>query len=425
MSQICLGLLVFLTESFKLFCIMRFMLCFDLKRKEKVLLYIVILAVLSGVIGGIGGLTWTAYFSVIAMICIFQGKGKVLYSLFFFFSVGFFDNLCGSVILLLLNVDYSHLAENELLHYLTNTTSLFFLLLWVIVKKKQRKTKPVTYRDRIDRKWLLFVLLGEMALSFFVQAFRAVVTRDVPLGKEMAVALCFGSIIFVFIICFFMMSMSSREHYKELSQVKERLLESQTRYYKMLLEKEVETRAFRHDINHHLYCMSSLFGQEKYEELKEYFDKISVRLEELRPTIQTGNEMVNVILNSVAGKYPDISYKIDGLLPADIGLSNSDICTIFFNLLENAFMAANQASEKRITLAFLKNENHCYCEIENTVVRQVEIRNNRMVTQKNDKQYHGYGTGNVVECVERNGGEILFSCNDKIFSAKLILKIGI
>ena len=88
-------------------------------------------------------------------------------------------------------------------------------------------------------------------------------------------------------------------------------------------------------------------------------------------------------------------------------------------------MAANQASEKLVILTFLKKENYCFCEIGNTVVRQVEIRNNRMQTRKTDKRYHGYGTGNVVECVERNEGEILFSCNETMFFVNILLKIGI
>ena len=126
----------------------------------------------------------------------------MLYSLISFFTVSFFDNLCSSVTLLLLDVDYAHLGENELLHYLTNAISLLFLLVCVVAINKQKKM--IIYRGRIDWKWLLLVLLGEIALSFFVQAFRAVVTRDVPLGKEMAVALCLGSIFCVLIICFFM-----------------------------------------------------------------------------------------------------------------------------------------------------------------------------------------------------------------------------
>lgn len=44
--------------------------------------------------------------------------------------------------------------------------------------------------------------------------------------------------------------------------INEKLLETQADYYKMLLEKEDETRKFRHDMSNHIICIDAL-SQEK------------------------------------------------------------------------------------------------------------------------------------------------------------------
>ncbi|MBQ9767650.1 MAG: GHKL domain-containing protein [Lachnospiraceae bacterium] len=237
----------------------------------------------------------------------------------------------------------------------------------------------------------------------------------------MAVALCIGSIVFVVALVLLMVSITTREHYKELAEMNKRLLESQAGYYEMLLEKENETRAFRHDMKNHLYCMRSLLEDKDYKGLKSYFDTTGILLEQLRPAIQTGNEMVNVILNNVVGKYPMVTYRVEGVMSNAAGLENHDLCAIFFNLLENAFAAAAKSEEKQVSVCFTEREEMWFCTIKNTVLHPVQIRNNRMQTEKEDTRRHGYGTINAVKCAEKNGGELRFACEEKVFTAELLL----
>lgn len=288
-------------------------------------------------------------------------------------------------------------------------------------RKGVAKEKIVATGRETGRKWLIFVLVGEMALSFFIQSFQMVVTEEVRYGKLIAVALCIGSVVFIMTMIFLLMSITTRDYYKDLAKMNERLLESQTNYYEMLLKKEEETRAFRHDVRNHFYCMRLLLEKGETEELNEYFDKMGTLIEELRPAIQTGNKMVDVIVSNVAGKYPTVNYAIEGMMSEKTGLGNHDLCTIFFNLLENAFAAAEKTEEKQVSVSFFEQEEMWFCKIENTVISPVEIQNNRMQTEKEDAKYHGYGTLNAGKCVERNGGELRFYCEGKIFKAEIIL----
>ena len=53
----------------------------------------------------------------------------------------------------------------------------------------------------------------------------------------------------------------------------------------------------RHDMKNHVVCMDRLLSQEKYENLKEYFYSLSKEIYALENQIETGNEIVNQVIN--------------------------------------------------------------------------------------------------------------------------------
>ena len=55
------------------------------------------------------------------------------------------------------------------------------------------------------------------------------------------------------------------EKMKETVDIEKRLRNSQKNYYEMLLQKEEETRKYRHDITNHLMCLKALADDKKTE----------------------------------------------------------------------------------------------------------------------------------------------------------------
>lgn len=58
--------------------------------------------------------------------------------------------------------------------------------------------------------------------------------------------------------------------------INEKLLETQADYYKMLLEKEDETRKFRHDMSNHIICIDALSQEKKYDEMQSYLSSLKI-----------------------------------------------------------------------------------------------------------------------------------------------------
>ena len=119
-------------------------------------------------------------------------------------------------------------------------------------------------------------------------------------------------------------------------------------------------------------------------------------------------------------RFPSVEYEIEGKMPNETALSNMDICTIFSNLFDNAFSAAAKSDEKLVTVSFRFIGENFFCKVMNTVDHKVNVVNNMLVTEKNDKLNHGHGTYNARMCTEKNNGEITYSCDEKFFYAELV-----
>ncbi len=239
--------------------------------------------------------------------------------------------------------------------------------------------------------------------------------------KVMAVALGMGSAVFILTAFVMVTNTFSKNYYKGISEINQKLIKSQEQYYMMLLQKEEETRKFRHDINNHLNCMRLLFEEKDYDELESYFDKIGTAVLELRPELQIGNDLISAILKDVSDKYPEVTVEIIGKMPSSLRLDSTDICTIFYNLFDNAFAAAQSSEKKSVEISVKLLSENLFFTITNTVSHKVEITNNILKTEKLDKKRHGFGSGNAMLCAEKNGGTLTYKCSDTHFVAELIL----
>ena len=387
-------LLEFSVEFIKLFPVLYFIMQFRLKERKKVIIYSV--GALAIVIGAeLCGLR--KFFSVNGYICllyiilILEGRKKILYTITTYFGVCLLDLMAGSVFLLTTNYDMIDLFDDRKASILVNSLSLTVLAAITAISvfiRKRNENKGYITRQRIGIFYLLIIVLGEMAISLFITAFQLEGSGN----KALTVTLCIGSMIFLIVCTIMIVNYTSKNHYKEINEIK-----------------------------NHINCMYLLFNNGKYDELKEYFDKIGATLSELKPSVQTGNDMISSILNDAVTKYPNVKCEIKGKVANDISLSPIDMCTIFSNLFENAFYAADNSEEKIVNISFRFAGSNLFCEIRNTVSHKVEITNNRLVSENADKINHGHGTENARICAEANNGMLLYYCTDQFFTAELTL----
>lgn len=109
------------------------------------------------------------------------------------------------------------------------------------------------------------------------------------------------------------------------------------------------------------------------------------------------------------------------LAGAELGfLEPMDVITLFGNLLENAIEACKScAGQKHILLEIRNQYEMLAIRIENTVEDEVYLVDGRPVHP--GEKSTGIGTLNVVRCVDKYGGSILYSNNPGCFTCDILL----
>lgn len=228
------------------------------------------------------------------------------------------------------------------------------------------------------------------------------------------------SILFVFVCVLLAFKKHENGFLKKEADLNQNLLKIQEDYYQMLLQKEEETRAFRHDLREHLYCLRVLFHDGDREKLGSYLLELEAMADGLSPALSTGNTIVTAVAANLSARYPDVCLQWNGKLPGGLAVSQADLCTLFYNLLHNAFEAAQSCGKKEVWVDIKALGANIWISIRNPSVQGPLYQDGKMVSGKQETG-HGYGIYNVCRCVERNHGDYKAAYEDGIFQTEIIL----
>lgn len=414
----------FSIEFVKLFPILFFVLRLNLKSKKQIIIYsfsVFALLILWSILNISPIVPFHTYLCVLLALLLFKGKYHILYTAVTYIGICMFDMLVATIWSMISGISYDELAENSGFNIMINSISIVLVAILVIVLRKASAYRNTFASSSGNRLFLFMLLMGELSLLDFITVFQIDGDVSDKSARTMAVSLSIGSVIFLLLGVVMLVNYMSKNYYKNIYEINEKLIYSQEKYFTMLLQKEEETKRFRHDMRNHINCMYILLKEKNYSELEAYFQKMGGTLSELKIKAQTGNNMVNAILNDVYVKFSDVNVEIEGYLPDKINLSNADICTLFYNLFENAFTAAEQSDEKKVRIIIKALGSNLYVSIVNTIPYQVEVVDNKLKTSKNDVASHGYGTVNARMCAEANSGSLIYKCSEDFFESELIL----
>lgn len=192
-------------------------------------------------------------------------------------------------------------------------------------------------------------------------------------------------------------------------------IELQEKQYTYLKETEQETKRFRHDMRQHIFSISQLCKEGNMAETKKYITKTWGELEHLSGGACINNSIADAILNQYSSlcEKAGIRFHVKGYLPTDCKIESYDICTLFSNILQNAYEAALQCESKIINLAIRYDEKNIYIKQSNTYNGMILEKNGKIMTNKDDKLVHGFGLENIDKCTRKYGGSFGLEKIDK------------
>lgn len=235
----------------------------------------------------------------------------------------------------------------------------------------------------------------------------------------------------VTIMCIYIVSKILKIYAAELEQKRMSDLlvlqfENQVEYYEKINALYTDFRAFRHDFKNHLTCLRTLLDENETEKAVAYLSDVEKMSHPIKKNYDTGNIIVDALLDNKNEKANAHNIRIvfNGVAP-DSGITNVDMCTIFFNALDNAIEACEKSNDTNIKDITIESEFHkgyYSLRIVNPVFEQVNIHySGRIRTSKPDKWLHGFGIANIIKAVKKYDGETKIYIENGCF----ILEIGL
>ena len=210
---------------------------------------------------------------------------------------------------------------------------------------------------------------------------------------------------------------------------RERALKEQCSYYIHQCEETtklwMEMRQFRHDMKQRSIYVRSLLEQERYEELKQYYDETLEYLQSQKKVASSGCIYFDSIINykaEVAAR-DGIVLAAELQIPQDCRVDGDECCVCLGNLLDNAIEAAKEAEpeQRRIALKILAQGNNLYVEIANPYVQPRMQKNGTYLTTKSSSREHGFGLHIINEIVKKHHGELNIQDDGSQFRVTILL----
>lgn len=293
--------------------------------------------------------------------------------------------------------------------------SLVLSAILLYTRKKDLRDIFCEYIDMLPKRLYAVVLLFLYVMNLVI--FASIDTKYGDISKVMLVP----AFVLMTMIIYWILKVSISEHEnKQVSYILSKQLETQVGYYEKINNIYTEFRSFRHDFKNHLLCLRSLLAENEVENALEYMNDIEKMSYTEKKNYDTGNIIADALLNDKNEKAAEANSHItfSGYVPTT-GITNSDLCTIMANALDNAIEACakdSSGSPKEITVESDFKQGYFFFRATNPIFEKVDIKNdNEIKTSKENKEFHGFGVSNIVKTAKKYSGSVKASVDGDKF----------
>ncbi|WP_369283018.1 sensor histidine kinase [Oscillibacter sp. GMB15532] len=275
-------------------------------------------------------------------------------------------------------------------------------------------------RQLMEKSCKSCLLLGGVPLFYYLFDYITTIYTDVLYsGAEWAVQFMPSMIsifYFVFVILYYAETQKQAALQRERDMLDAQFRVAQTEFAS-LRQLQNNAAAYRHDMRHHFSLLQGLAAEEHIEEIKEYLRTAQSDMDAITPTRFCENETVNLILSAFAARaaHAEILLTVEAHLPDALPFSDTELCSLLSNALENAVLACESISEcgkRRISLRIYSKNTKLCIDIRNSYQTEPVFYESLPVAKE---QGHGFGTKSMVHIVEKHGGVFQFSVKDGWF----------
>lgn len=340
---------------------------------------------------------------------------KLLYlTILFFTSSILSDLLCSSVLVLFMGISIQTISANitgTLIYY--SVAKLTHLVLLLIINNCLNKNK--TSRSLLS---LLPLILCHSASFLIIYVNYHFLLQG---GNPQLIAFSTSALLYInIVLCFYIEFLRQHHDDHEKRIVAEQQLKITQRFYADMLQRQEETRSLWHDIKKYVLAIETLIAENKTKDAKSQTKQIIDAYEQIRYTVDSGNAIVDSILNheTVWAKQNNIRLHLDLWISSEFSVSATDLYVILGNTIDNAIEACTHLSDinqRTINIKLLQKEHILLYEVSNPYLP----RKKTFIP----KRIHGYGLANVEKCVEKNQGNMKINADGSLYTVTIMLNV--
>lgn len=313
------------------------------------------------------------------------------------------------------------LTASPLVEEILYTVSIIpsFYLLW-------RYFAPAAHSAMTYSKQTMLIF-GSLPLAYYVFDYATVVYSDVPYREAAALYEFLPTVLVVFYVLFLSLYHVQLQKKTE-AEIQNTMLETELTQSNAEMEQlratARQTAVYQHDMRHHLQFIGGYLAADKVDEATEYIRRICDDVEAVQLHRYCENEAVNLLCSSFVEKAENrgIRLAVEARVDKKLPLSDTELCSVLSNGLENAIQAVEGMPEpyRHVDLYCAEKNNNLLIEIRNPCDRAVTMVDG---LPSSDRPGHGYGCRSIRTIVQSHRGHCLFQAKEGMFTLRVAIPL--
>ncbi|EPR10541.1 ATP-binding protein [Ruminiclostridium papyrosolvens] len=282
-----------------------------------------------------------------------------------------------------------------------------------------------TLRQLMEKSTKSCVLLGAVPLFYYLFDYITTIYTDLLYrgvnGAVQFMPSVFSIVYFVFIILYYVEMQKQIRAHRERDMLAAQLYSAHSELVSLRQMQNIAA-TYRHDMRHHFAILQGMAFEGSIERIKTYLNIAQSDIDSITPIRFCENETVNLILSTffTKAKHSGITMIVNAKLPRSLPLSDTELCSLLSNGLENAiFAAARLDSERRVvSVKATIHKANLLILIENHYAGVIVMKGG---LPQSSLEGHGYGTRSIAAIADAHGGQAIFSAEDGVFTLKIML----
>ena len=319
------------------------------------------------------------------------------------------------------NLAVTAVTRSSLVGEISYTLAIYpiFLLL------RRYFVRPAYSAMTASRQSLL--LFGSLPVAYYFYDYATVVYSDVLSTDIRALNEFLPTALIVFYVMF-LSAYHKQMQTRADAELQRSMLEAELKQAEVAVEglRNVETQVavYQHDIRHHLTAIDSFLAADQPQQAKEYIQKVQADVDSITPRHFCENELVNLLCSSFSDKAARIGarFTVAAKLPKALSVSDTELCSILSNGLENALHAVASLDEslKWVEMHCGIRRNKLLIEIKNPYAGKITMRDDLPVS---DQKGHGYGCRSIRSIATQNRGLCTFDTEYGVFTLRVMIPL--